>query len=137
MSGVRRRVAAPGLYGAPYAYASVAVPEDAVVFLAGACPIDAEGVVPEPDDLGAQARRAVANLAEVLRIAGCGFDDIVKTTVYVATADRAELVAVWNVVREALGGVDPPSTLVGVSLLGYPGQRVEVEAVAAVPSSQI
>jgi enamine deaminase RidA (YjgF/YER057c/UK114 family) len=48
----------------------------------------------------------------------------------VATTDRSELVAAWQVVREAFGDHDAPSTLVGVALLGYPDQLVEVEAVA-------
>jgi enamine deaminase RidA (YjgF/YER057c/UK114 family) len=58
--------------------------------------------------------------------------DVVKTTVYVATSDRAELAAVWRVVRDAFGDHDPPSTLLGVAVLGYSDQLVEVEAVAAV-----
>jgi hypothetical protein len=34
-------------------------------------------------------------------------------------------------VRRHFGDHDPPSTLLGVSVMGYPGQLVEVEAVAA------
>jgi enamine deaminase RidA (YjgF/YER057c/UK114 family) len=55
---------------------------------------------------------------------------VLKTTVYVATADRADLVAAWDVVRAAFGRHAAPSTLVGVTVLGYPDQLVEVEAVA-------
>jgi enamine deaminase RidA (YjgF/YER057c/UK114 family) len=55
----------------------------------------------------------------------------VKTTVYVATTQREELVAAWDVVRRAFGEHDAPSTLLGVSVLGYRNQLVEVEAVAA------
>ena len=57
---------------------------------------------------------------------------MVKTTVYVASADQSDLGAVWAVVRDAFGDHDPPSTLLGVTVLGYDDQLVEVEAVAAV-----
>src|SRR5699024_10017959 len=53
--------------------------------------------------------------------------------VLVASSDRADLVAVWDVVRAAFGDHDVPATLLGVTVLGYPGQLVEVEAVAALP----
>jgi enamine deaminase RidA (YjgF/YER057c/UK114 family) len=53
-----------------------------------------------------------------------------KTTVYVASSSSTDLVTAWQVVRDALGDHDAPSTLLGVTVLGYPDQLVEVEAVA-------
>src|SRR6185312_9127793 len=50
------------------------------------------------------------------RAAGAGLDRVVATTVYVATADRADLVAAWDVVRRHFGDHDAPSTLVGVAV---------------------
>ena len=47
-------------------------------------------------------------------------------------AIAADLVRVWDVVSARLGRA--PSTLLGVSLLGYPNQLVEIEAVATVES---
>jgi hypothetical protein len=41
-------------------------------------------------------------------------------------------VAAWRVVRAAIGEHDAPSTLLGVTVLGYDDQLVEVEAIAAV-----
>ena len=70
------------------------------------------------------------NLRTALEAAGAGLGDVLKTTVYVATSDRADLRAAWTVVRDAFGDHDAPSTLVGVTLLGYDDQLVEVEAVA-------
>ena len=52
------------------------------------------------------------------------------STVYVASADRADLVAAWDVVQAAFGDHDAPNTLLGVAQLGYSDQLVEVEAVA-------
>ena len=116
---------------APYAYAAVA-PPGALILTAGACPIDASGVVAEPGDYAAQARQVIANLRTALEAAGAGLTDVLKTTVYVASADRADLVSVWEVVHAAFGAHDAPSTLLGVSVLGYENQLVEIEAVALV-----
>ena len=74
------------------------------------------------------------NLEQALHAAGCGLVDVLKTTVYVASSDRVDLVAAWNVVRAAFGDHDPPSTLLGVAVLGYSAQLVEVEAVAVRPA---
>lgn len=115
----------------PYAYAAVA-PPGALVFTAGACPLDENGVVVAPGDVGLQARQAVANLADALEAAGSGLSGVLKTTIYVASADRGDLVAAWDVIRAVFADHDAPSTLLGVSVLGYSGQLVEIEAVAVV-----
>ena len=117
--------------GAPYAYASVA-PPGSLIFTAGACPLDGDGQVAGTGDIQAQAGLAVANLRTALAAAGATLGDVLKTTVFVASAERADLVAAWDVIRAAFGDHDAPSTLLGVSVLGYPGQLVEIEAVAAV-----
>jgi enamine deaminase RidA (YjgF/YER057c/UK114 family) len=57
---------------------------------------------------------------------------VVKVTVYVASGDRADLVTAWRVVHGQFAGHEPAATLIGVSVLGYADQLVEVEAVAAV-----
>ena len=74
----------------------------------------------------------MANLRISLADAGAGFDDLVRTTVYVASSAQEDLVAVWEVVRDTLAPHDPPSTLLGVAALGYADQLVEVDAVAAI-----
>ena len=123
-------IRAADLYaGAPYAYAAVA-PPGSLVFTAGACPIDRDGVVAALGDYVRQAEHAMANLVTALAEAGAGLPDVLKTTVYVASADQADLLSVWQVVARAFGEHDAPSTLLGVSVLGYTGQLVEIEAVA-------
>jgi len=114
---------------APYAYAAVVGPGRAV-FTAGACPLDADGRTVAPGDVAGQARQVMANLVTTLRAAGAGLDDVVKTTVFVASSSQDDLVAAWDVVRAAFGDHDAPSTLLGVTVLGYDDQLVEVEAVA-------
>jgi enamine deaminase RidA (YjgF/YER057c/UK114 family) len=120
--------------GVPYAYASTA-PAGTLVFTAGACPLDAYGEVVAPGDVPAQARQAMGNLAAALRAAGAGLDDVLQTRIYVASADQADLVAAWDVVRAAFGDHDAPGTLLGVTVLGWPGQLFEIEAVAVAPAA--
>jgi enamine deaminase RidA (YjgF/YER057c/UK114 family) len=50
---------------------------------------------------------------------------------YVASSDQADLLAAWQAVEAEFGRDGPPSTLLGVSVLGFTGQLVEIEAVAA------
>ena len=129
-------VVPPALAGTvPYAYAAVTDP-GRMVFTAGAWPVDADGAVVAAGGVGGQARQVMTNLTTALEAAGAGLTDVLKTTVFVATTDRADLVAAWDVVRAAFGDHAAPSTLVGVTLLGYPGQLVEVEAVAVRDSWQ-
>ena len=109
----------------PYEYSATA---HGFVFTAGACPLDVNGEVVAPGDVEAQAERAVDNLLAALDEAGTTQQSLVKTTVYVASDDRADLVRAWNVVSARLGPV--PSTLLGVSALGWPNQLVEIEAIA-------
>jgi enamine deaminase RidA (YjgF/YER057c/UK114 family) len=116
---------------APYAYAAVPPAGARLVFTAGACPLDESGETVAPGDVAAQAERVMANLRTALRAAGADLDDVLKTTVYVASPHREDLVAAWDVVHCHFGDHDAPSTLLGVAVLGYPGQLVEVEAVAA------
>jgi enamine deaminase RidA (YjgF/YER057c/UK114 family) len=125
-------VRAPRLYGGvPYAYASIA-PPGALVFTAGACPLDENEAVVGVGDVRRQAEQVMANLSEALAAAGAALTDVLKTTVYVASGDHSDLVAAWDVVHAAFGEHDAPSTLLGVTTLGYRDQLVEVEAVALI-----
>ncbi|MBV8082748.1 MAG: RidA family protein [Candidatus Eremiobacteraeota bacterium] len=124
------RVRPAGLYAyAPYAYASV-VQRSELIFTAGACPLDEAGATVAPGDIEVQARQAVRNLFIVLDAAGSSPERVIKTTVYVASTNRADLVKAWNAVKAMFGAADPPSTLLGVAALGYPEQLVEIEAIA-------
>jgi enamine deaminase RidA (YjgF/YER057c/UK114 family) len=48
----------------------------------------------------------------------------------VVATERADLVRVFDVVEARFDPARPPSTLLGVSFLGYPDQLVEIEAIA-------
>jgi len=111
--------------GVPYEYTSTA---NGLVFTAGACPLDADGHTVAPGDLEAQAKHATSNLLDALAEVGATTDELLKTTIYVVAQERSDLVRAWNVVSKRLGRA--PSTLLGVSFLGYPDQLVEIEAIA-------
>jgi len=72
------------------------------------------------------------NLGLALKAAGAQLDDVLSTRVLVASSKQSDLVEAWTVIREAFGGHDVPSTLTGVTVLGYTDQLVEIETVAAV-----
>jgi enamine deaminase RidA (YjgF/YER057c/UK114 family) len=131
---VIRRDASEGrdLYrGLPYAYASI-VSTGSLLLTAGACPIDEAGNVVAPGDPATQAAVALANLNAILASHGAGPEHLVRTTIYVV-GPHADLVRVWDVVASGLAPHRPPSTLLGVSLLGYPDQLVEIDGIAALP----
>ncbi len=117
---------------AEYAYAASVPAGSRLVFLAGACPLDADGRTVAAGDVRGQAAQCVENLRTALDAAGAGIADLAQTRVLVASTRQADLVAAWEVVREAMGDHDVPSTLVGVTVLGYDDQLVEIEGIAAV-----
>ena len=117
--------------GAPCADAALVRDQRVLVLTAGACPIDHAGATCDVGDVAGQAEQSMDNLVRALAAAGASLRNVVKTTVYVVSGERSDLVAAWNVVRRRFGDHDPPATLLGVRLLGYPEQLVEVEAIAA------
>jgi enamine deaminase RidA (YjgF/YER057c/UK114 family) len=121
----------------PPGYSHVAVASGArLVFTAGAVPLDARGELVGPDDAEAQTEQVLANLLRQLEAGGATPADVVKTTVYVAGGSRDSQSHVWSVVqRSSLAAV--PSTLVGVTELGYRGQLVEIEAIAVVEDDRV
>jgi enamine deaminase RidA (YjgF/YER057c/UK114 family) len=130
-----RLIRSKALAPAPYAYASIVPAGTGLVFLAGACPLDAAGMVTPLADIEGQAVRCLDNLELALTAAGAELRDVVSTRVLVVATESAQLSTAWRVVEQRFGTHDVPSTLIGVSVLGYPGQLVEIEAIAAVAES--
>jgi enamine deaminase RidA (YjgF/YER057c/UK114 family) len=134
-SGPRKLPARKVRDQAPYPYTATVRGASGLVFTAGACPPDRAGETVAVGDVAAQAERVMTNLVLALHAAGAELADVIKTTVYVASGERADLATVWEVVRRRMDGHHVPSTLLGVAVLGYPDQLVEVEAVAVLPPS--
>lgn len=118
--------------GAPAAigpYSQAVVAKNGWVFTAGQIGLDpATGAMVE-GGVEAQARRALTNLGAVLEAAGSGFDQVVKTTVFVA--DMADYKAVNAIYAEYFDAPFPARSAVQAAALPA-GALVEIEAVAVV-----
>ena len=117
---------------AEYAYAATAPKDARLIFLAGACPLDSDGTTAAVGDYAGQAAVCIETMTRALAAAGATIEDVISTRVLVASTEREDLGIVWRVVRDAFGEHDVPSTLMGVTVLGYEAQLVEIEAIAAV-----
>jgi len=114
----------------PPGYSHVVVASGSrLVTTAGAVPLDAEGALVGSGDRRAQAKQTLENLTLALEAVGASPSNVLKTTVYVVANERADLNEVWYEVQES-GVAEAASTLLGVSILGYEGQLVEIEAIA-------
>ncbi len=128
----REEIRVPG-QSQPISHYTDAVRAGGLVFVSGVVPVDAEGNVVGGDDVVAQARKVFENMGAVLAAAGCGFEDVVKVTVFLTDVDDRPKI---NPVRqEAFGQTRPASTLVEISRLAIPGAKIEVEAVAVLPGA--
>lgn len=103
-------------------------------YLAGQCPITPSGELVGAD-LAGQVGQVVSNALIALAAAGAEPRHVVRSVVYVVSADRAALADVWHqLTTSALGpAFATASTLLGVAQLGFPGQLVEVDLTAALP----
>ncbi len=117
---------APAAIG-PY---SQAIAAGGFLFCSGQLGLDpATGDFAGPD-VEAQAERSMTNLRNVLDAAGCTFEDVVKTTVFLA--DIADFAAVNAVYGRFVS--DPPPARSTVQVAALPkGGLVEIEAVALLP----
>jgi enamine deaminase RidA (YjgF/YER057c/UK114 family) len=99
--------------------------------VSGIVAVDGDGRLVGGDDVVAQTRQVFENMRAVLEAAGCGFEDVVKVTIFLTDVDdRARI----NPVRiEVFGDVRPASTLVEVPRLAVEGAKVEIECMALVP----
>jgi len=127
---VRKEYRVPG-QAEPISHYTDAVEANGLLFVSGIVPVDADGRVIGGEDVVEQARQVFRNMGEVLAVAGAGFADVVKVTVFLTDVDdRARI----NPVRqEVFGEARPASTLVEISRLAIPGAKIEVECVAALP----
>jgi 2-iminobutanoate/2-iminopropanoate deaminase len=117
---------APAAIG-PYSQAIVA---NGLVFTAGQIPLDPETMKLVEGDISAQTERVLQNLAAVLAEAGSGFDQVIKTTCFLA--DLNDFAAFNAVYGRFLGNNPPARSTVQVAKLPM-GALVEVECVALVP----
>lgn len=98
-----------------------------MVWTSGQIPLDPATGELVGGTIADQTERVFLNLAAVLAGAGLGFEDVVKTTVYLA--DMADFAAMNEVYARHLGVSLPARTTIAAA--GLPkGARVEIDAVA-------
>jgi enamine deaminase RidA (YjgF/YER057c/UK114 family) len=97
------------------------------LFVAGQVPRDGSGNLVGEGDAAAQARQCLANLFTLIVHHGFSRNDIRQLTVYVV-GEHPNLIDAWREVAAAFEMEVPPATLLGVNLLGYVGQLVEIDA---------
>jgi 2-iminobutanoate/2-iminopropanoate deaminase len=99
-----------------------------LVFISGQVAIDPATGAREVDDVAAQADRIMTNIGGILGDVGLGFEDVVKTTIFLRNMDD------FPVVNEVYGsrfGAEPPArSTVEVSALPG-GFLVEIETIAS------
>lgn len=113
----------------PYAQA---VKANGFLFTAGQIPLHPDTMEVVDGDVAAQTEQVLANLGAVLQAAGCGFTDVVKTTVFLRTMD--DFSAMNAVYARVFGDSRPARSTVAVA--GLPRNvSVEIELVAAIPTA--
>lgn len=117
---------APAAIG-PY---SQAIRSGDLVFLSGQIPLDPKTGAMVEGSIAAQTERVLDNLAAVLAAAGCGFADVVRTTIFLV--DLGDFQVVNETYAKRFGATPPARATVQVSALPK-GARVEIDAIARVP----
>jgi 2-iminobutanoate/2-iminopropanoate deaminase len=102
------------------------------LFLSGQIPLDPATGAMVAGDIAAQIERVMANLGAVLAAAGCAFDDVVRSTIYVV--DMADYAKINEIYGRFFAAPYPARSTVQVSALPR-GARVELDAIAVVPRS--
>lgn len=103
-----------------------------LLFLSGQIPLDPETGDMAGQDVGVQARQVLTNLGSVLAGAGLGWNNVVKTTIYLCSL--ADFGAVNEVYAEFVAEPFPARATVEVSALPH-GARIEIEAIAVAPAA--
>lgn len=119
---------APAAIG-PYSQAIVV---GDLLFTSGQIALDpATGDMVGDGDVVAEARQVTKNLRAVLAAAGCGPDDVIKCTVFLA--DMADFASINGIYAELFSGATPPARSC-VAAKGLPkGALIEIEAIAKLP----
>jgi 2-iminobutanoate/2-iminopropanoate deaminase len=126
----RRAISTTGAPAAIGPY-SQAIATESLLFTAGQAALDpATGALVE-GGIEPETERVMANLTAVLDAAGCGWGDVVKTTIFLV--DMVDFAAVNGIYARFVSDPPPARSTVGVAALPK-GARVEIEVVARLRS---
>ena len=131
----RQYIQPPELFeSAPLGFTQVVkAPAGATLYLSGQGAFDRKFQLIGGDDVSAQTRQALANVASALAAASAGIGDLTSLRIYVVDYSPRAAMAIGGCLRAFFDGAPlPAQTLVGVQALGVPGMRVEIEAMAVV-----
>lgn len=104
-----------------------------LIHCAGQVAWDRDCQVVGENDLAAQTRQALKNLAIVLKEVGASPADIVRLRTYVVDHNPDKLGVILPAIMEFYGDTPPaPNTLIGVAALALPQFLIEIEATAEV-----
>jgi 2-iminobutanoate/2-iminopropanoate deaminase len=118
---------APAAIG-PY---SQAIAVDGFLFTAGQAALDPTTATLVEGGIEPETERVMANLTAVLDAAGCTWDDVLKTTIFLV--DMAEFGIVNTIYGRFISDPPPARSTVGVAALPK-GARVEIEVIARLRS---
>jgi 2-iminobutanoate/2-iminopropanoate deaminase len=113
---------APAAIG-PYSQAIVA---NGIVYTSGQIPMDEKGVI-VADDIINQTHQVMKNLFYVLEASGAHFNDVIKTTVFLADMD--DFLKMNEVYSHYFGHHKPARSTVAVKTLPR-GVLIEIECIA-------
>lgn len=114
---------APAAIG-PY---SQAIKYGNMLFCSGQIPLDPATGEIVPGDISAQAGRVMDNISAVLTAAGAGFDNVIKTTIYLV--DMGDFAAVNDAYGRCFQSHKPARSTVAVKALPR-GVLLEIEVIA-------
>jgi len=122
----RRAISTEGAPGAVGPY-SQGIVSDTLLFTAGQAALDPATGSLVDGGIEPETERVMANLTAVLDAAGCGWGDVLKTTIFlVDMGDFATVNAIYGRYQS-----DPPPARSTVGVASLPkGARVEIEAIA-------
>jgi 2-iminobutanoate/2-iminopropanoate deaminase len=124
---MREAVSSPGAPKAIGPY-SQAIKAGSLLFLSGQIPLDPETGALVDGDIAAQTHRVFKNLQAVLEAAGATFDNVVRTTVYVA--DMNDFAAINEVYGTYFSSPAPARATVQAARLPKDA-RVEIDLIAS------
>ena len=107
---------------------SQAIRAGSLLFLSGQVPIDPSTGQLVEGDIAAQTERVFQNLGEILKAAGATFDDVVRTTVYLA--DMNDFGAMNEVYGNYFSAPAPARATVQAARLPKDA-RVEIDLIAS------
>ena len=108
---------------------SQAIRAGSLLFVSGQVPIDPETAHLVDGDIAVQTRRVFQNIGEILRAGGASFDQVVRTTVFLA--DMNDFAAMNEVYGTFFAAPFPARATVQVARLPRDA-RIEIDVIAAI-----